>query len=261
MSKTHFGFQTVAEDEKARPRRRRLRLRRDPLRPDERSHVGRAAPRLEGVHHPAVRRARRQPRARRGRRQRRPRARVRASAPARPARSGSPTSTARCSGSAATGCSTAAASMPVAQCDAEKLPFRDGYFDCVSVAFGLRNMTHKDAALAEMTRVLKPGGRLLVLEFSKVWKPLEKPYDWYSFHVLPWLGSKVAGDADELPLSRRVHPHASGPGIITDHDGTRWSRGRPILESDRGRGGAAPRDQILKDSSARSSRHQEVEEA
>jgi demethylmenaquinone methyltransferase / 2-methoxy-6-polyprenyl-1,4-benzoquinol methylase len=99
--------------------------------------------------------------------------------------------------------------MPVAQCDAEKLPFRDGYFDCVSVAFGLRNMTHKDLALAEMARVLKPGGRLLVLEFSKVWKPLEKPYDWYSFHVLPWLGSKVAGDPDSyryLAESIRMHP-------------------------------------------------------
>jgi demethylmenaquinone methyltransferase/2-methoxy-6-polyprenyl-1,4-benzoquinol methylase len=99
--------------------------------------------------------------------------------------------------------------MPVAQCDAEKLPFRDACFDCVSVAFGLRNMTHKDAALAEMMRVLKPGGRLLVLEFSKVWKPLEKPYDWYSFHVLPWLGSKVAGDPDSyryLAESIRMHP-------------------------------------------------------
>jgi demethylmenaquinone methyltransferase/2-methoxy-6-polyprenyl-1,4-benzoquinol methylase len=99
--------------------------------------------------------------------------------------------------------------MPVAQCDAEKLPFRDGYFDCVSVAFGLRNMTRKDAALAEMGRVLKPGGRLLVLEFSKVWKPLEKPYDWYSFKVLPWLGSKVAGDPDSyryLAESIRMHP-------------------------------------------------------
>jgi demethylmenaquinone methyltransferase/2-methoxy-6-polyprenyl-1,4-benzoquinol methylase len=99
--------------------------------------------------------------------------------------------------------------MPVAQCDAEKLPFPDGYFDCVSVAFGLRNMTHKDAALAEMTRVLRPGGRLLVLEFSKVWKPLEKPYDWYSFKILPWLGSKVAGDAESyryLAESIRMHP-------------------------------------------------------
>jgi demethylmenaquinone methyltransferase/2-methoxy-6-polyprenyl-1,4-benzoquinol methylase len=99
--------------------------------------------------------------------------------------------------------------IPVAQCDAEKLPFRDGYFDCVSVAFGLRNMTRKDAALAEMGRVLKPGGRLLVLEFSKVWKPLERPYDWYSFKVLPWLGSKVAGDPDSyryLAESIRMHP-------------------------------------------------------
>ena len=98
---------------------------------------------------------------------------------------------------------------PLAQCDAERLPFRAGYFDCVSVAFGLRNMTHKDAALAEMRRVLKPGGRLLVLEFSRVWQPLTRAYDWYSFKVLPWLGSKFAGDADSyryLTESIRVHP-------------------------------------------------------
>ena len=69
---------------------------------------------------------------------------------------------------------------PVAQCDAEKLPFPDDYFDCVTVAFGLRNMTHKDAALAEMRRVLRPGGRLLVLEFSHIWKPLSAAYDFYS---------------------------------------------------------------------------------
>ena len=75
--------------------------------------------------------------------------------------------------------------LPLAQCDAERLPFPSDYFDCVSVAFGLRNMTHKDAALAEMRRVLKPGGRLLVLEFSRVWKPLTRAYDWYSFKVLP----------------------------------------------------------------------------
>jgi demethylmenaquinone methyltransferase/2-methoxy-6-polyprenyl-1,4-benzoquinol methylase len=103
----------------------------------------------------------------------------------------------------------AARIMPVAQCDAEKLPFRDAYFDCVSVAFGLRNMTHKEQALAEMARVLRPGGRLLVLEFSKVWKPLEKPYDWYSFKVLPWLGAKVAGDPESyryLAESIRMHP-------------------------------------------------------
>ena len=112
--------------------------------------------------------------------------------------------------------------MPVAQCDAEKLPFRDAYFDCVSVAFGLRNMTHKDLALAEMARVLKPGGRLLVLEFSKVWKPLEKPYDWYSFRVLPWLGSKVAGDADSyryLAESIRMHPDQDTLRTMMEHAG------------------------------------------
>ena len=99
--------------------------------------------------------------------------------------------------------------LPVAQCDAEKLPFPSGYFDCVTVAFGLRNMTHKDVALAEMARVLRPGGRLLVLEFSKVWKPLAPAYDFYSFKVLPWMGQKVAGDADSyryLAESIRMHP-------------------------------------------------------
>jgi len=84
---------------------------------------------------------------------------------------------------------------PAVQCDAECLPFPDAYFDCVTVGFGLRNMTRKDAALAEMARCLKPGGRLVVLEFSKVWKPLEKAYDLYSFKLLPWLGERVAGDA------------------------------------------------------------------
>ena len=78
----------------------------------------------------------------------------------------------------------AGVTLPTLVCDAEKLPFADNYFDLVSVAFGLRNMTHKDVALAEMQRVLKPGGRLLVLEFSKVAAPLEKVYDWYSFKVL-----------------------------------------------------------------------------
>jgi demethylmenaquinone methyltransferase / 2-methoxy-6-polyprenyl-1,4-benzoquinol methylase len=98
---------------------------------------------------------------------------------------------------------------PAAQCDAEKLPFPDNFFDCVSVAFGLRNMTHKDAALAEMLRVLKPGGRLLVLEFSKVWKPLQALYDTYSFQVLPKLGKIIAGDPDSyryLAESIRMHP-------------------------------------------------------
>lgn len=99
--------------------------------------------------------------------------------------------------------------LPVAQCDAEKLPFPDDWFDCVTVAFGLRNMTHKDLALAEMHRVLRTGGKLLVLEFSKVAKPLEKAYDWYSFSVLPRLGRWVAGDADSyryLAESIRMHP-------------------------------------------------------
>ena len=98
---------------------------------------------------------------------------------------------------------------PTLLCDAEKLPFPDNYFDRVSVAFGLRNMTHKDVALAEMRRVLKPGGKLLVLEFSKVAKPLEKAYDWYSFNILPRLGQLVAGDADSyryLAESIRMHP-------------------------------------------------------
>ena len=98
---------------------------------------------------------------------------------------------------------------PAAQCDAEKLPFPDNHFDIVTVAFGLRNMTHKDKALEEMRRVLRPGGRLLVLEFSKVWKPLEKVYDAYSFKLLPWLGQKIAGDAESyryLAESIRMHP-------------------------------------------------------
>jgi demethylmenaquinone methyltransferase/2-methoxy-6-polyprenyl-1,4-benzoquinol methylase len=99
--------------------------------------------------------------------------------------------------------------LPTTVCDAEQLPFRGGHFDIVSVAFGLRNMTHKDRALAEMARVLRPGGRLLVLEFSKVAAPLQKPYDWYSFNILPRLGKLVAGDADSyryLAESIRMHP-------------------------------------------------------
>jgi demethylmenaquinone methyltransferase / 2-methoxy-6-polyprenyl-1,4-benzoquinol methylase len=134
--------------------------------------------------------------------------------------------------------------LPAAQCDAERLPFPEGYFDCVTVGFGLRNMTRKDVALAEMARVLKPGGRLVVLEFSKVWKPLEPAYDWYSFKVLPWLGDKVAGDADAyryLADSIRSHPdqatlaemlRAAGfadvevfnlaAGVVAVHRGTRF---------------------------------------
>ena len=99
--------------------------------------------------------------------------------------------------------------LPTLVCDAEQLPFADAQFDCVSVAFGLRNMTHKERALAEMCRVLKPRGKLLVLEFSKVAQPLEKLYDWYSFQVLPRLGKWVAGDEASyryLAESIRMHP-------------------------------------------------------
>jgi demethylmenaquinone methyltransferase / 2-methoxy-6-polyprenyl-1,4-benzoquinol methylase len=99
--------------------------------------------------------------------------------------------------------------LPTVACDAEKLPFQPGYFDLVCVGFGLRNMTHKDAALAEMNRVLRPGGKLLVLEFSRVAKPLERAYDWYSFSILPKLGRLVAGDEASyryLAESIRMHP-------------------------------------------------------
>ncbi len=98
---------------------------------------------------------------------------------------------------------------PLALCDAEKLPFPDGRFDCVSVAFGLRNMTHKELALKEMARVTRPGGRVMVLEFSKPWKPLAKAYDAYSFGVLPRIGKYVARDEAAyryLAESIRMHP-------------------------------------------------------
>lgn len=98
---------------------------------------------------------------------------------------------------------------PSALADAQKLPFPEARFDIVSVAFGLRNMTDKDAALAEMGRVLKPGGRLLVLEFSKVTAPLAPAYDWYSFNVLPRLGQLIANDSASyryLAESIRMHP-------------------------------------------------------
>ena len=99
--------------------------------------------------------------------------------------------------------------VPVARCDAEELPFPDDYFDCVVVAFGLRNMTHKDRALAEMRRVLRAGGRLLVLEFSQVWRPLAPAYDFYSFQVIPRLGQLITDDEASyryLAESIRVHP-------------------------------------------------------
>jgi demethylmenaquinone methyltransferase/2-methoxy-6-polyprenyl-1,4-benzoquinol methylase len=118
--------------------------------------------------------------------------------------------------------------IPLAQCDAECLPFRDRSFDLVTVAFGLRNMTHKDRALAEMFRVLRPGGRLLVLEFSRVWAPLERLYDLYSFQVLPRLGERVAGDAQSyryLAESIRMHPDQRTLGSMLEQAGfeqVRW---------------------------------------
>lgn len=133
---------------------------------------------------------------------------------------------------------------PAMLCDAEKLPFPDNYFDVVTVAFGLRNMTHKDAALAEMRRVIKPGGKVMVLEFSKVWGPLAKAYDVYSFKLLPWLGEKFAGDPESyryLAESIRMHPDQEGlkalmqgaglesvqyfnlsGGIVALHQGTKY---------------------------------------
>ena len=116
----------------------------------------------------------------------------------------------------------AGVSLPTMVCDAEKLPFADNRFDVVSVAFGLRNMTDKDAALKEMNRVLKPGGKLLVLEFSKVAQPLEKAYDWYSFKVLPRLGSLVAGDDASyryLAESIRMHPGQEELKAMMKRDG------------------------------------------
>ena len=103
-----------------------------------------------------------------------------------------------------------ASNVRFVQADAEKLPFPDNHFDCITIAFGLRNVTHKDQALASMLRVLKPGGRLLVLEFSKPTNPLvSKAYDAYSFGFLPLMGKLVAGDADSyryLAESIRMHP-------------------------------------------------------
>ena len=102
---------------------------------------------------------------------------------------------------------------PMVQADAEKLPFPDYYFDRVCVSFGLRNMTHKDSALQEFYRILKPCGRLLVLEFSKIHPLFSKLYDVYSFKVLPKLGRWIAKDEDSyryLAESIRVHPDQEG---------------------------------------------------
>ncbi len=99
--------------------------------------------------------------------------------------------------------------LPTVQCNAEALPFASRKFDVASIAFGLRNVTRKDVALAEMRRVLKPGGVAIVLEFSRVAAPLAPAYDWYSFNVLPRLGKLIARDEASyryLAESIRVHP-------------------------------------------------------
>ena len=112
--------------------------------------------------------------------------------------------------------------MPAVQCNAEALPFPAASFDCVSIAFGLRNVTRKEMALAEMRRVLRPGGVALVLEFSRVWAPLKPAYDWYSFNVLPRLGQAVANDAASyryLAESIRVHPDQQELGAMMESAG------------------------------------------
>jgi demethylmenaquinone methyltransferase/2-methoxy-6-polyprenyl-1,4-benzoquinol methylase len=115
--------------------------------------------------------------------------------------------------------------VPAVLCDAENLPFPGDYFDIVTVAFGLRNMTHKERALEEMYRVTRPGGKLMVLEFSKIWEPLKPAYDAYSFKFLPWLGQRIAGDAKSyqyLAESIRVHPDQEAlKAMIED---ARWER-------------------------------------
>jgi len=112
--------------------------------------------------------------------------------------------------------------LPVVQCDAEKLPFPDAHFDCVSIGFGLRNVTRKDSALAEMRRVLRPGGVAAVLEFSRVWQPLAPAYDWYSFTMLPRLGQFVAGDGESyryLAESIRMHPDQTALKTLMEGSG------------------------------------------
>ncbi len=107
--------------------------------------------------------------------------------------------------------------LPTLQCDAERLPFPSAYFDCVSVAFGLRNMTHKERALEEMYRVLKPGGCALILEFSRVWEPLKPLYDLYSFQVIPRIGRWIANDEASyqyLAESIRMHPDQETLGAL-----------------------------------------------
>jgi len=112
--------------------------------------------------------------------------------------------------------------LPTVQCNAEALPFRDHAFDCVTIGFGLRNVTRKERALAEMARVLVPGGVALVLEFSRVKAPLAPLYDWYSFTMLPLLGRLVVNDAASyryLAESIRVHPDQQSLAALMERSG------------------------------------------
>ncbi|HEY3532173.1 MAG TPA: bifunctional demethylmenaquinone methyltransferase/2-methoxy-6-polyprenyl-1,4-benzoquinol methylase UbiE [Casimicrobiaceae bacterium] len=112
--------------------------------------------------------------------------------------------------------------LPTVQCNAEALPFHDDAFDCVTIGFGLRNVTRKDRALAEMARVLVPGGVALVLEFSRVKAPLAPLYDWYSFTMLPLLGRLVVNDAASyryLAESIRVHPDQQSLAALMERSG------------------------------------------
>jgi demethylmenaquinone methyltransferase / 2-methoxy-6-polyprenyl-1,4-benzoquinol methylase len=112
--------------------------------------------------------------------------------------------------------------IPAVQCNAEALPFPAHHFDCVCIGFGLRNVTRKDVALLEMRRVLRPGGVALILEFSRVWAPLQAAYDWYSFNILPRLGKAVAGDEASyryLAESIRMHPDQQAMKGLMEHAG------------------------------------------
>ena len=112
--------------------------------------------------------------------------------------------------------------LPVVQCNAEALPFKDRAFDAVAIGFGLRNVTRKELALSEMRRILRPGGAALVLEFSRVWAPIAPIYDWYSFNVLPRIGAAVAKDEASyryLAESIRMHPDQQALKLMMEQAG------------------------------------------
>jgi demethylmenaquinone methyltransferase/2-methoxy-6-polyprenyl-1,4-benzoquinol methylase len=112
--------------------------------------------------------------------------------------------------------------IPSIACDAEALPFPNNYFDCVTIGFGLRNVTNKDKALKEIYRVLAPGGKILILEFSKIWRPLSRLYDLFSFNVVPKIGKLFANDEGSykyLVESIRMHPNQKELKILMKKQG------------------------------------------